>query len=150
MRLHIRGLVQDCSNSIANTLGLLQACTKPSNMCSLRRALGHQQAHADHKLKTCSHLTILGLQQTACRPVQSDFVVFISTSVCVCMFQNVVFVVKALQSQKYEVMILAFGEKFVKCINAMSHPDLNTHDPVKSHLLFCSTSNVDAPPKPRN
>ena len=27
---HIDGLVQDCSNSIANTLKLLQSCTKPS------------------------------------------------------------------------------------------------------------------------
>ena len=26
----IDGLVQDCSNSIANTLELLQSCTKPS------------------------------------------------------------------------------------------------------------------------
>ena len=25
------GLVQDCSNSIANALELLQSCTKPSN-----------------------------------------------------------------------------------------------------------------------
>ena len=29
---HIDGLVQDCSNSIANALELLQSCTKPS-MC---------------------------------------------------------------------------------------------------------------------
>ena len=27
---HIGGLVQDCSNSIANALELLQSCTKPS------------------------------------------------------------------------------------------------------------------------
>ena len=27
---HVNGLVQDCSNSIANTLELLQSCTKPS------------------------------------------------------------------------------------------------------------------------
>ena len=27
---HIDGLVQDCSNSIANALELLQSCTKPS------------------------------------------------------------------------------------------------------------------------
>ena len=27
---YIDGLVQDCSNSIANTLELLQSCTKPS------------------------------------------------------------------------------------------------------------------------
>ena len=27
---YINGLVQDCSNSIANALGLLQSCTKPS------------------------------------------------------------------------------------------------------------------------
>ena len=26
---HIDGLVQDCSNSIANALDLLQSCTKP-------------------------------------------------------------------------------------------------------------------------
>ena len=29
-RKHINGLVQDCSNSIANALELLQSCTKPS------------------------------------------------------------------------------------------------------------------------
>ena len=28
-KLHINGLVQDCSNSIANALELLQSCTKP-------------------------------------------------------------------------------------------------------------------------
>ena len=28
--IHINGLVQDCSNSIANELELLQSCTKPS------------------------------------------------------------------------------------------------------------------------
>ena len=28
--VHIDGLVQDCSNSIANALELLQSCTKPS------------------------------------------------------------------------------------------------------------------------
>ena len=27
---HVDGLVQDCSNSIANALELLQSCTKPS------------------------------------------------------------------------------------------------------------------------
>ena len=27
---YINGLAQDCSNSIANTLELLQSCTKPS------------------------------------------------------------------------------------------------------------------------
>ena len=31
--VHINGLVQDCSNSIANALELLQSCTKPS-ICS--------------------------------------------------------------------------------------------------------------------
>ena len=29
----IDGLVQDCSNSIANELELIQSCTKPSNLC---------------------------------------------------------------------------------------------------------------------
>ena len=29
--IHFNGLVQDCSNSIANTLELLQSCTKPLN-----------------------------------------------------------------------------------------------------------------------
>ena len=29
-RMHIDGLVPDCSNSIANALELLQSCTKPS------------------------------------------------------------------------------------------------------------------------
>ena len=28
--IHFDGLVQDCSNSIANALELLQSCTKPS------------------------------------------------------------------------------------------------------------------------
>ena len=28
--IHVNGLVQDCSNSIANALELLQSCTKPS------------------------------------------------------------------------------------------------------------------------
>ena len=28
-RIHIDGLMQDCSNTIANTLELLQSCTKP-------------------------------------------------------------------------------------------------------------------------
>ena len=28
--LHIDGLAQDCSNSIAIVMGLLQSCTKPS------------------------------------------------------------------------------------------------------------------------
>ena len=27
---HVDGLVQDCSNSIANAMELLQSCTKPS------------------------------------------------------------------------------------------------------------------------
>ena len=30
MKYHFDGLVQDCSNSIANALELLQSCTKPS------------------------------------------------------------------------------------------------------------------------
>ena len=30
---HLDGLVQDCSNSIANALELLQSCTKPSICC---------------------------------------------------------------------------------------------------------------------
>ena len=33
--MHIDGLVQDCSNSIANALELLQSCTKPSIYASL-------------------------------------------------------------------------------------------------------------------
>ena len=32
IHLYVDGLVQDCSNSIANALELLQSCTKPS-MC---------------------------------------------------------------------------------------------------------------------
>ena len=32
---HIDGLVQDCSNSIANALELLQSCTKLLISCSL-------------------------------------------------------------------------------------------------------------------
>ena len=35
--LKINGLVQDCSNSIANTLALLQSCTKPSKCPSTKR-----------------------------------------------------------------------------------------------------------------
>ena len=31
--VHIEGLAQDCSNSIANALELLQSCTKPSLWC---------------------------------------------------------------------------------------------------------------------
>ena len=42
VRLHTDGLVQDCSNSIANALELLQSCTKPSisrlNRCSVQLA----------------------------------------------------------------------------------------------------------------
>ena len=30
LAFYIHALVQDCSNSIANTLELLQSCTKPS------------------------------------------------------------------------------------------------------------------------
>ena len=33
IKIHIDGLLQDCSNSIANALELLQSCTKPS-MCT--------------------------------------------------------------------------------------------------------------------
>ena len=33
LQLYIDGLVQDCSNSIANALELLQSCTKPSICC---------------------------------------------------------------------------------------------------------------------
>ena len=31
--VYINGLVQDCSNSIANALELLQSCTKPLILC---------------------------------------------------------------------------------------------------------------------
>ena len=34
MVIHIDGLVQDCSNSIANAMELLQSCTKPS-ICAI-------------------------------------------------------------------------------------------------------------------
>ena len=40
-RLHIDGLVQDCSNSIANALELLQSCTKPL----IRLCLEHHDAN---------------------------------------------------------------------------------------------------------
>ena len=33
---YIDGLMQDCSNSIANTLELLQSCTKPSTYINIR------------------------------------------------------------------------------------------------------------------
>ena len=32
---HVDGLVQDCSNSIANALELLQSCTKPFDVISM-------------------------------------------------------------------------------------------------------------------
>ena len=34
MQVYVDGLAQDCSNSIANALELLQSCAKPS-MCSM-------------------------------------------------------------------------------------------------------------------
>ena len=33
---HFEGLVQDCSNSIANALELLQSCTKPLYWCVIK------------------------------------------------------------------------------------------------------------------
>ena len=39
----IDGLVQDCSNSIANALELLQSCTKPSIYCIQAIFLGHNE-----------------------------------------------------------------------------------------------------------
>ena len=48
--LYIDGLVQDCSNSMANTLELLHSCTKPSVPCC------------------CDHATILHMpRQLSCR-----------------------------------------------------------------------------------
>ena len=38
---HYDGLVQDCSNSIANALELLQSGTKPSVMCYLYHHINH-------------------------------------------------------------------------------------------------------------
>ena len=35
IRVHVDGLVQDCSNSIANALELLQSCTEPSTWYNL-------------------------------------------------------------------------------------------------------------------
>ena len=35
-RFYIDGLVQDCSNSIANALELLESCTKPSIYLSIK------------------------------------------------------------------------------------------------------------------
>ena len=36
---HIDGLAQDCSNSIALAMQLLQSCTKPSMFCSVNQSL---------------------------------------------------------------------------------------------------------------
>ena len=44
---HINGLVQDCSNSIANALELLQSCTKPSIY-----RLYHSPVHTHHPKKS--------------------------------------------------------------------------------------------------
>ena len=41
--MHIDGLVQDCSNSIANPQELLQSCTKSSNWKYRLRNGGHHQ-----------------------------------------------------------------------------------------------------------
>ena len=46
-KLNIKGLVQDCSNSIANTLELLQSCTKPSIIMMWHRQIGHNRCHTD-------------------------------------------------------------------------------------------------------
>ena len=37
---HMNGLVQDCSNSIANTLELLQSCAKPSPLTRPEKVTG--------------------------------------------------------------------------------------------------------------
>ena len=44
MKLYIDGWVQDCSNPVANTLELLQYCTKPSiwYMCNMLSKLAYK------------------------------------------------------------------------------------------------------------
>ena len=41
LTLYIDGLVQDCSNSIAGALELLQSCTKPSIYVYMERHMIH-------------------------------------------------------------------------------------------------------------
>ena len=55
LSMHINGLVQDCSISIANALEILQSCTKPSIYESLR----------------LNELTLLVLRQESCGKITS-------------------------------------------------------------------------------
>ena len=64
---HINGLVQDCSNSIANALELLQSCTEPSinNHARLTRcgvhisspSFDHAALHNEYKALKTPHIT---------------------------------------------------------------------------------------------
>ena len=45
--LDIDGLVQDCSNSIANALELLQSCTKPSIYPITSRSMASEAVDSD-------------------------------------------------------------------------------------------------------
>ena len=50
---HVDGLVQDCSNSIANALELLQFCTEPSMLCYIFS--WKQKDHVDGLVQDCSN-----------------------------------------------------------------------------------------------
>ena len=70
-RPHIDGLVQDCSNSIADALELLQSCTKPSLCCYHPPALSIS-AHSlvDGLMQDCSNsiADALELLQSCTKP----------------------------------------------------------------------------------
>ena len=68
---HLDGLVQDCSNSIANALELLQSCTKPSTLwkenisvyqpiCCLFRLAKEQDMEALHSLPSMLSIHLTG------------------------------------------------------------------------------------------
>ena len=57
---HMDGLVQICSNSIANALELLQSCTKPSILLWMG-----QPQHMEHQTK-CADTYMYGAQQHHC------------------------------------------------------------------------------------
>ena len=57
---HIDGLVQDCSNSIANALELLQSCTKPSIHASRFPQWTHHSADGPPVIWPCLALSPLG------------------------------------------------------------------------------------------
>ena len=57
----IGGLVQDCSNSSALAMELLQSCTKPSEQgCQVVRY--HSSGHYDGLMKGCSNSSVLAME----------------------------------------------------------------------------------------